>query len=174
MRSARPSSSPASSGWTSRMRPRKPWPPARRSWRWPRHRCCGSKPPRPRWARAAAERAVPAAEQGVGAARSALEKARAERDELRRRHAAAELRRHLKPGAACPVCEQVVTAVPKGAAGGLDAVDAAVAKAETADRAAADALSHARVGLERARGEIAGLEKERAQLEAQWKDAAGS
>ncbi|PYQ23115.1 MAG: hypothetical protein DMF79_04570 [Acidobacteria bacterium] len=123
---------------------------------------------------AAAERAVPAAEQGVGAARSALEKARAERDELRRRHAAAELRRHLKPGAACPVCEQVVKAVPKGAAGGLDAVEAAVAKAETADRAAADALSHARVGLERARGELAGLEKERAQLEAQWKDAAGS
>ena len=109
---------------------------------------------------AAAERAVPAAEQGVGAARSALEKARAERDELRRHHAAAELRRHLKPGAACPVCEQVVKAVPKGAAGGLDAVEAAVAKAETADRAAADALSHARVGLERARGELAGLEKE--------------
>ncbi len=123
---------------------------------------------------AAAERAVPAAEQGVGAARSALEKARAERDELRRRHAAAELRRHLKPGAACPVCEQVVKAVPKGAAAGLDAVEAALDKAETADRAAADALGHARVGLERARGEVAGLEKERAQLEAQRKDAAGS
>jgi exonuclease SbcC len=123
---------------------------------------------------AAAERAVPAAEQGVTAARSALQRARAERDELRRRHAAAELRRHLKTGAACPVCEQVVKAVPKGAAAGLDAVEAAVAKAETADRAAAEALGHARVGLERARGEVAGLEKERAQLEAQRKDAAGS
>jgi exonuclease SbcC len=123
---------------------------------------------------AAAERAVPVAEQGLSTARSALENARGERDELRRRHAAVELRRHLKTGASCPVCEQVVKTVPGGATAGLDAVEAAVGNAETAERAAAEMLGRARVGLERTRGEVAGLEKERAQLEAQRKDLAGS
>jgi len=127
-----------------------------------------------RKALAAAERAVPAAEQSVTTARSALEGARRERDELRRRHGAAELRRHLKAGGACPVCEQVVRTVPKVATAGLETVEGAVVEAEAAERAAAEVLGQARVGLERARGEVAGLQKERTQLEAQSKDAAGS
>lgn len=123
---------------------------------------------------AAAERSLPGAEQELSAARSALESARAGRDELRRRHSAAELRRHLKAGGSCPVCAQVVKSVPKGVAPGLDAADGAASRAEAAERTAADALGKARVAVERARGEAAGLEQERAHLESQRKEAAES
>jgi exonuclease SbcC len=122
---------------------------------------------------AEAERAEPGAESALTAARSGLDEARAERDALRRRHSAIELRRHLKAGGACPVCEQAVKAVPKGTVSGLDAAEAAVAKAESTERAAVDALGRARLGLERARGESAGLQKELAQIEAQEKETAG-
>lgn len=125
-----------------------------------------------RGAVAEAERAVPAAEAALGCARSAVDTARAGRDELRRRHSAIELRRHLKTGGACPVCEQVVKAVPKGEAPGLEAAERALGKAEAAERSAADVLAQARVRLERARGEAAGVEKELAQLEAQRQEAA--
>jgi DNA repair protein SbcC/Rad50 len=125
-----------------------------------------------RAALAEADRLRPKAESAVAEARAALEAARAERDGLRRRHSAVELRRHLKAGGACPVCEQTVKTVPRGTASGLEAAEAAVGKAEAAERATVDALGQARVGVERARGESAGLEKELAQVEAQRKETA--
>ncbi len=125
-----------------------------------------------RAALAEAERVGPGAESALAGARAALEAARAERDGLRRRHSAIELRRHLKAGGSCPVCEQTVKAVPRGTPSGLDAAEAAVAETESAERAAVDALGQARVGVERARGESAGLEKELAQVEAQRKETA--
>ena len=125
-----------------------------------------------RAALAEAERVLPGAESALAGARAALEGARAERDGLRRRHSALELRRHLKAGGACPVCEQAVKTVPKGTASGLDAAEAVVGEAEAAERAAVEALGQARVGVERARGESAGLDKELAQVEAQRKETA--
>jgi exonuclease SbcC len=125
-----------------------------------------------RSALAEAERVLPGAESALTAARAALDAARAERDGLRRQHSALELRRHLKAGGACPVCEQAVKTVPRRTASGLDAAEAAVGKAEGAERAVVDALGQARVGVERARGEAAGLEKELAQVEAQRKETA--
>ena len=125
-----------------------------------------------RAALAEAERVLPEGESALAGARDALEAARTERDGLRRRHSAIELRRHLKAGGVCPVCEQAVKAVPEGTAPSLDRAEAAVAKAESAERAAVDGLGQTRLGVERARGESAGLERELAQVEAQRKETA--
>ena len=117
-----------------------------------------------------AEGALPLLEQRLGEARDQVERARAEREALHRRHAAFELRRHLEPGAPCPVCEQTVGTVPEGKAAGLGEADAAVRKAEAGEAEARASLERGRVGFERVRGELGRLEAEAAQLESQRDD----
>ena len=115
---------------------------------------------------------MPALEKGVEAARQAREDARAAREELQRKHASHELRRHLKAGMACPVCAQTVKAVPRGSTPALGDSDALVRKAEKAESDASEALRCGQVATERARGELTGLERELAQLVAQGEEAA--
>ncbi len=117
------------------------------------------------------ETAVPLLDEGHRAAKAEVDKARAEREALHRRHAAVELRRHLEPGAPCPVCEQVVRAVPGGAAAAsLGEADAAVKKAETREAEARAALERSRIALERGRGEVGQIETQAAQIESQGED----
>ena len=99
---------------------------------------------------AEAEADVPRLEARLAEVRGHVEEARAEREALQRRHSAAELRRHLEPGAPCPVCEQAVRSVPKSGAVGLGEADAAVKKAEAGEAEARGLLERGRVGLERA------------------------
>ena len=116
----------------------------------------------------AAEQALPALDKAAEAARQALESARADREELQRRHAAHELRRQLKAGEPCPVCEQAVKKVSRPpAAADLGAADRGLAKADQAARAAEERLRQAQVATERARGDLAAHERELAQLEKQ-------
>jgi DNA repair protein SbcC/Rad50 len=125
-----------------------------------------------RRALAAAEAAVPSLEKAAGGARQAREEARSVREDLQRKHAAHELRRHLKAGEACPVCAQAVKAVPRGSTPALGDADAALRKAEKAEADGAEALRRGQVASERARGELQGLERELAQLEGQGEEAA--
>jgi exonuclease SbcC len=97
--------------------------------------------------------------------RAALEEARQHREDLRRLHAAHELRRHLQSGAACPVCAQVVTTLPAAAAPALDAADASVAEVEAAHEAARRDLAAARVLVERRRSDAHRATEEVARLE---------
>jgi exonuclease SbcC len=97
--------------------------------------------------------------KGLEEARAALETARGEREALHRRHAAAGLRRHLEPGEACPVCEQVVKKLPKKAElPALAAADGAVRTAEKAAEEAARKLERARLQAERLAAETRALE----------------
>jgi DNA repair protein SbcC/Rad50 len=119
---------------------------------------------------AEAEAGVPLLEQRLAEARGRVEAARAEREALHRRHAAVELRRHLEPGAPCPVCEQTVHTIPRGAVASLGEADAAVKKAEAGETEARASLERGRVALERSRGEVGRLEAEAAQLQSQEDD----
>jgi DNA repair protein SbcC/Rad50 len=121
---------------------------------------------------AESDAAVPALEKAAKDARREREIARGAREELVRRHAAHELRRHLKAGAACPVCEQAVKSVPRGAVPALGDADGVLRAAEKAESDAAEALRRGQVAAERARGVVEGLERELAQLDAQVDEAA--
>ncbi len=118
-----------------------------------------------------AEEALPALERAAEGARKDLTAARDEREALLRRHAAHELRRHLKPGEPCPVCAQAVKSVPRGSTAALGDADGVVQRAEKAERGAGERLRLGHVAVERARGELEGLEKEMAQLGAQAQEA---
>ena len=76
------------------------------------------------------ETALAASAEGLALARGELERALAEREAARRRHAAHDLRRHLELGAACPVCEQTVTRRPAGGAPEIKSAEATVSRAE--------------------------------------------
>lgn len=96
---------------------------------------------------------LPAMESASAAAEQALGAARAERESLRRTHAAHDLRQHLRPGQPCPVCEQTVRQVPKGGAPALDSAETEVADAEKACEKARLDLGQERIAIESCRGE---------------------
>jgi len=120
---------------------------------------------RARATRATVEVAVPAAEGARVKADAAVAAARAKKEDVHRRHAAVVLRRGLKAGETCPVCEQEMPGVPKGRAPGLDSVDKSLGRAETAARDAAAAAEAARLELQKSRTSVDGLERELAQAE---------
>ncbi len=125
-----------------------------------------------RKALAAAEAAVPRAEEGRAEAEAVLEAAREAREQTHRQHAAVALRRELRAGEPCPVCEQKVPEVPQGRAPALDAATKRVESAERAARAAIATAEKARLALQRAAGERAGAEKDLAQLEERARELA--
>jgi len=114
--------------------------------------------------RATAQAAIAEAEHvrataAVTTASIALEETRTARDRASREHAAADLRRGLQVGDACPVCGEPITALADHAAPDLDAATAAVhaaevvlrdAQASLQQRAAAAATKVARVEAARA------------------------
>jgi exonuclease SbcC len=73
-----------------------------------------------------AERARAAGAEAERKGEAALQRARRQRDELRRRHVAAELRRHLRPGEPCPVCEQEIQSLPVEVLPALEEAEAQV------------------------------------------------
>lgn len=96
----------------------------------------------------ARRREAEAREQADAADRHATE-AEADRDRVRRAHAADELAAHLEPGAACPVCAQPVASPPAPREPeDLDAADARVEAAREAAKAAQATLTER--GKERA------------------------
>lgn len=89
----------------------------------------------------AQRREAEAGEEAQAADRRAAD-AEAERDRLRRAHAAEELAAHLEPGAPCPVCAQEVTDLPaRPAPEDLDAAGARVESAREAAKAAQATLT---------------------------------
>jgi exonuclease SbcC len=121
---------------------------------------------------AGAEAAVPSADEERAAAEAALEAAREALEQTHRQHAAVALRRDLRAGEPCPVCEQKVPRVPKGRAPALDAARKKVEAAEGAARTAVAGAEKARLGLQKAQGEAAGLERDLALLEEQARELA--
>ena len=115
---------------------------------------------RARATRATVEVAVPAAEGARAKADAAVAAARAKKEDVHRQHAAVVLRRGLKAGETCPVCEQEMPRVPKGRAPGLDSVDKSLGRAETAARDAAAAAEAARLELQKAHASVDELERE--------------
>lgn len=98
------------------------------------------------------------------AERSALEGARRVRDAARVRHAAHALRRELRPGEPCPVCESTVASVPGSGAPGLDAPEAALAAAETSSEAAREERFRCDREVTKAEGERESRRRDRARL----------
>ena len=92
-------------------------------------------------------------EEAAAQAREAWQQAETDLEELRLRHAAADLRRGLKPGDACPVCNQSVALVPLAEHVVLDEAVAqhkqARAAAEAANRAAEKARREAALAQQR-------------------------
>ncbi len=85
-----------------------------------------------------------AAQAALQAAEAGREKRQRDVDEARRAHAAAGLRPHLVPGEACPVCEQLVTALPAPlAAPAIDGAQARLDEAAAIVAAARSAVSDA-------------------------------
>jgi exonuclease SbcC len=78
----------------------------------------------------ALQKEEPAIEQRHTKATQALAAAKQRLEDLRRHHAAAVLRRGLKRGDACPVCERPLDHVPAAHAPGLEAAEDAVEVAE--------------------------------------------
>lgn len=95
--------------------------------------------------RAAAQERLAELERAHAAAEVEYEEARAAFDERRRTLAAHDLRAHLAPGDACPVCEQAITRPPSRRK--APALDEARARTERA----AGAVDGARSALERER-----------------------
>jgi exonuclease SbcC len=120
---------------------------------------------------AAAEAALPEAEGAEAEARARLDAAQGAREAAHREHAAATLRRQLRPGEPCPVCEQTVRTVPSAVAPVLDAAETQVREAEAAARAGADRLQKRRLAIGRLGAEAEALERELAQLEDQRLEA---
>jgi DNA repair protein SbcC/Rad50 len=111
----------------------------------------------------AKEKAAAAVTKADAAARrtaKALAGAEAVRDEAQRQHAAHALRQHLEKGEACPVCEQVVNKLPKGAAPAIVEADSALTRVRAEHEAARRALEAARLAVERARVEARRVEAE--------------
>jgi DNA repair protein SbcC/Rad50 len=80
-------------------------------------------------------------------AKAASTEAKRAVEEAQRAHAAAHLRRGLRKGDACPVCNATVGALPAGTAPALDAVERAAAKATGAEEKASKAFDAARQRL---------------------------
>ncbi len=93
------------------------------------------------------------AEGEVAAAGEGLDRAVRARDEARSNHAAHDIARHLEAGASCPVCMQVVAAIPDR----LVPVDLAGAE---------DAVTAATITLDKARARVAALSTSLAREEA--------
>lgn len=111
-------------------------------------------------ARDGADRGVPAAEEARKAAEVAVDEAREKKEHTHRQHAAVALRRELETGEPCPVCEQTVPKIPKGRAPGLDAVEKALTRAETAAKRAVSAAEKARLELQAAQSRVEELGRE--------------
>jgi exonuclease SbcC len=109
--------------------------------------------------------AVTQADRALETAGRELASAEAARETMRARHAAHALRRQLKKGEPCPVCEQAVAKLPRGAAPAVDAADAELKRARQAHEAARAAAESARLAVERASAEERRLEAELARLE---------
>ncbi|MDP9238465.1 MAG: SMC family ATPase [Chloroflexota bacterium] len=103
----------------------------------------------------AASTALAQAEDDQAKAKAAAAEAEHAVEEARRAHAAAHLRRGLRKGDACPVCNATVGALPSGAAPALDAVERAAVKVKAAEEKAFKALDAAkqRVALEQQKAE---------------------
>ena len=117
------------------------------------------------------EKSLPDLEKAEADAKAGETAARAEKEEAHRDHAALAIRKGLKPGDPCPVCEQAVKTVPKGKAPALDAVETRLKKAEAAARSAQERLQHARVSREQKKAKADSLERELGQAESQEKEA---
>jgi exonuclease SbcC len=124
-------------------------------------------------AKEAADAAVALTQQQLSQVDEALRVARDDESALRRMHSAHELRGTLAAGEPCPVCEQIVTAVPEGrppaelgeiATRVQQAVAAQVA-ASAAERAAAFELERLKAALEATSALLAALETERQRSE---------
>jgi exonuclease SbcC len=116
---------------------------------------------------ASLEAELPRLEQGEAAAREGEAAAREAREVAHREHAAAALRRGLKPGDACPVCAQPVKTVPAGEAPAIEAAEARARGAEAEARAAADRFQQRRLKLGEVKARSEGLARELARLEEQ-------
>jgi len=79
----------------------------------------------------ALDKEAPTLERRHAQATQTLREARQALEDLKRRHAAAALRKGLKRGDVCPVCERPLDHVPAAHVPGLDAAESAVAAAET-------------------------------------------
>ena len=96
------------------------------------------------------------AEQAEAAARTVVEGVDQKRIELQQAHSAHLLRDELSTGAPCPVCEQIVTKLPKGKKpASLDGLQAEVKAAAAALEKASAATAEARHALEVARSRLA-------------------
>jgi exonuclease SbcC len=129
-------------------------------------KACGEAASRAVKAKAQAAAAVATAEAAEGTAAKAVVEAETARDAARQRHAAHSLRRHLEKGEPCPVCEQVVRKLPKGAAPPLENAETELARARKDHEAARRALEAARVEVERAGAEARRAEAEGKRLAA--------
>lgn len=92
--------------------------------------------------------AVECSRRDEEAAAGELERAQAVLDELRRREVAAGLRRALKAGDTCPVCEQVVAVVPGVEHPALQEAEEALRTAKAASEAASAAARRAETAAE--------------------------
>ena len=101
--------------------------------------------------RAAAQGALDTAHAAEESARAGYEIARATLDDATVAHQAHALRPHLVVGEACPVCEQVVATLPKGK------VAAAITKAQSAEKAAAQRLKGATAATATATANLQGI-----------------
>ncbi len=101
---------------------------------------------------------VAAAERGSVRAQKALEAAEAAREAAHARHAAHALRRQLKKGEPCPVCEHKVAKLPRGAAPAMDAAEAALKQARKQAEGAREAAESARLSADRAAAEARRVE----------------
>jgi len=113
---------------------------------------------------AAATGEIEAARAAREEADAALSAARTQRDDAHRVHAALALRRDLRPGEPCPVCEQKVKSVRGGIEPALDAVEERVRDAEGRLGAGQQREQEARVALEKSRAREEAKAGELAQL----------
>jgi exonuclease SbcC len=121
-----------------------------------------------------AEASLPGAETAERVAREAERAAREAREAAHRQDAAAALRRDLKPGDPCPVCEQRVMTVTNGVAPDLDAAETRARNAEAEARAATETLHALRLRVEQLRSTAQSLGREATQLEDQENSARAS
>ncbi|GBD12668.1 Nuclease SbcCD subunit C [bacterium HR24] len=98
------------------------------------------------------------------AARQEAQQAQERLERLRREHSAHELRRHLRPGDACPVCGQPVAAAPPAAevAADLASAEEAARRCQARWQAAQESLRRAAAAEE---AEARAVEMSRARLE---------
>jgi exonuclease SbcC len=109
--------------------------------------------------------AVPGAARAFEAARVALQAAEDARAAAHARHAAHALRRQLKKGEPCPVCERPVAKLPRAASPAVEASEAELARARGAHESARQAAEQARLAAERAAAEARRAQEEAERLE---------